>query len=238
VALAFGMRIHEKQGVVISEHDMVEAALTFANGKDWETQTGSPPSSKDSFVELDELDESVVRAMEELRRVLPKTGSQNGADRLAQELDRTRKAGGAHRRERERSRKWLREALSQIYTDPAAAITKLRQPITAAASRIGAYVHVEFSATGLSAKPVISPGRDAAIYLVALLLDSSRPYGRDLCQCKLEGCGNYFLVYRPPTGRPRRDYCSPQHMEEAQHRTLSARVMKSRRKATAARRPK
>jgi hypothetical protein len=238
VALAFGMRVHEKHGVVISEHDMVQAALTFANGKDWETETRSPPASQDVFVRLDELEDARRAVEEELRRDLLKLGNRESADRIAQRLDRELKEIGAHERVRERSRKWLREALTQIHTDPAAAITKLRQPITSAASRIGAYVHVEFSATGLSARPVISPGRDAAIYLVALLLDSSRPYGRDLCRCKLEGCGNYFLVHRPPTGRPRRDYCSLEHMEEAQRRTLSARVTKSRRKTGTARRPK
>lgn len=70
-----------------------------------------------------------------------------------------------------------------------------------------------------------------------LLLDESRPYGKDLCQCKLDGCGRFFLVQKPPTGRPQRLYCTREHMLEVHARESTRRAKESRDKKKA-RRPK
>jgi hypothetical protein len=82
-------------------------------------------------------------------------------------------------------------------------------------------------------------------YALLLLLDESRPYGRDLCRCQLEGCGNFFLVVRPPKGRPQRLYCpDTDHAEKAHDATavdrmrLSRENAKRQRAAKAARRHK
>ena len=65
-------------------------------------------------------------------------------------------------------------------------------------------------------------------YAALLVLDQTRPYGRDLCVCKLRSCGKLFMLKRPHSGRPRRDYCSDAHMERAHN---LARPLRGRSKA-------
>lgn len=65
-------------------------------------------------------------------------------------------------------------------------------------------------------------------YALALLLDPSRPYGKDLCQCQLEECGRFFFQIKPPTGRPQRRYCCSDHMDKAHELNSGERVRKSR----------
>jgi hypothetical protein len=75
-----------------------------------------------------------------------------------------------------------------------------------------------------------------ACYLIA---DSARGFGDDLCRCKLDECGKWFLANKPPTGRPQRLYCGKPHMDQAHERGSTARARKSRAaKAVRARRPK
>lgn len=93
-------------------------------------------------------------------------------------------------------------------------------------------VSIHGPGTHLSVRPVLLPRtrKGALAYALALLLDDDLPYRRELRRCQLDGCGKFFLVYRPPLGRPRDRYCTPEHMQEKQDRGLSKRVMKSRAK--------
>ena len=80
---------------------------------------------------------------------------------------------------------------------------------------------------------------EAAVgYALLLLLDPSRAYGSDLCRCKLAECGRFFLAIKPPTGRPRRDYCCAEHLEAAREKSSVDRVraFREREKAKASRR--
>lgn len=70
-----------------------------------------------------------------------------------------------------------------------------------------------------------------------LLLDESRPFGKDLCQCRLDGCGRFFLAQKPRTGRPQRLYCTREHMLEMHARESTRRAKESREKKKP-RRPK
>jgi len=65
-------------------------------------------------------------------------------------------------------------------------------------------------------------------YISILLLDEKRGFGKDLRKCSLDGCEKFFLVYRPPTGRPQTRYCTREHMNEAHTRTATNRARKSR----------
>jgi len=78
--------------------------------------------------------------------------------------------------------------------------------------------------------PVIYPRtrQQTLAYALALLLSDDRPYGHDLRRCQLPDCGRFFLVHRPPRGRPRESYCSNEHMEVAQLATASKRASESR----------
>ncbi len=61
-------------------------------------------------------------------------------------------------------------------------------------------------------------------YGLVLLLDKNRPYGKDLCRCRLEQCEQFFLAIRPPMGRPRRDYCCKEHLAMTHNRDSAERV--------------
>jgi hypothetical protein len=75
---------------------------------------------------------------------------------------------------------------------------------------------------------------DAALgYVLMLLLDSKRPYGRDLCRCKISECQKFFLAIKQKTGRPRRDYCTQAHLDASRARTGVRRVQDYRRRQKA-----
>ena len=59
-----------------------------------------------------------------------------------------------------------------------------------------------------------------------LLLDPSRGIARDLCQCQLEDCCNYFLMENKRGRRPR--FCSIQHMRMAHDLAAPERMRKAR----------
>lgn len=82
---------------------------------------------------------------------------------------------------------------------------------------------------------------EALRYAMHLLSSKDQPYRRDLCICRLETCGKFFLARRSErAGRPRRDYCCNEHMQEAHALGSAMRVRNSRarRKAKVARKPK
>jgi hypothetical protein len=91
------------------------------------------------------------------------------------------------------------------------------------------------SATGVEVHYRHSPADlDAALgYVLMMLLDSKRPYGRDLCRCKIPECQNFFLAIKPKTGRPRRDYCCQAHLDASRTRTGVRRVQDYRRRQKA-----
>jgi hypothetical protein len=98
------------------------------------------------------------------------------------------------------------------------------------------------STAGLVMLPVFSPKNGkvettyrlltqdlwAAIsYAMMLFLSSNRPFGRDLCRCK--HCKVFFFVKAPKkSGRPRRDYCSPEHARKAYSLQVRERVAANR----------
>lgn len=78
-------------------------------------------------------------------------------------------------------------------------------------------------------------------YVLALLLDKTRPYRKALRCCRFVDCGQFFLPEPTPTGRVQRTYCSRQHMQAAHAQDAARRVRKYRerkRAAKAARKPK
>jgi hypothetical protein len=64
--------------------------------------------------------------------------------------------------------------------------------------------------------------RAALAYGVLLIRDKGRKFGEDLKQCRLAGCGRYFLAsdqVKDPSapGRRRHRYCSREHMDAGQN---------------------
>ena len=81
------------------------------------------------------------------------------------------------------------------------------------------YQWIEFFAT---------PPEPLFAYLLLLFLDSEKPYGRDLCQCRLARCGKFFLADRSQPNRPRTRFCSEEHYQEAHDDAAGERVRRSR----------
>lgn len=61
-----------------------------------------------------------------------------------------------------------------------------------------------------------------------LLVDRARPFGNKLCQCELESCGLFFFEVKPPTGRPQRKYCCSAHMIKAHDQNAAERMRRKR----------
>ena len=67
-------------------------------------------------------------------------------------------------------------------------------------------------------------------FVLMLLLDASRPFQGNLCRCRFTDCQRYFLAVKPHTGRPRREYCSTEHLAAARSAASADRMRESRRK--------
>lgn len=68
-------------------------------------------------------------------------------------------------------------------------------------------------------------GLGMLIYALAVCLDDRFDFGRRLCHCSLPECGRLFLTSPPPGGgRPRRRYCSEDHMDKMHNRKAAERV--------------
>jgi hypothetical protein len=63
--------------------------------------------------------------------------------------------------------------------------------------------------------------------LLLLFVHPERPYGRDLCQCQLASCGQFFFAIRDKPGMPRMKYCTKEHMDMGQE-PVSERARRSR----------
>jgi hypothetical protein len=59
-----------------------------------------------------------------------------------------------------------------------------------------------------------------------LLADPERPHSEKLFQCQLKSCGTLFFEKRPHTGRPQRKYCSRPHMLQAHDENATKRMAK------------
>lgn len=76
-------------------------------------------------------------------------------------------------------------------------------------------------------------------YGMCLLLAQDRPHGAELCRCRLESCGRFFFEKkRPGAGRPRREYCSDEHLVEAHRQQVLQRVRRHRAKQKRGRKSK
>jgi hypothetical protein len=65
-------------------------------------------------------------------------------------------------------------------------------------------------------------------HALLLLMDCSRPYGRNLCCCSLESCRKFFLADRTKRGVARTKYCCAEHMKTAHKAGGAARAERSR----------
>jgi hypothetical protein len=84
-----------------------------------------------------------------------------------------------------------------------------------------------------------SPIRSALSYIAVLLLSDHRGCRSNLGLCRLPGCGRFFKVTRGKPGRPRTDYCTDAHMEQAHALGAAERQKRLReRKKAAAKKPR
>ena len=137
-------------------------------------------------------------------------------------------------------RERLEKHVETIRTDTRRARAELADEVRRAGERIAIRPSYILTNTGVEVFYRHFPADlEAAIgYALLLLLDPTRPYGSDLCRCKLVECGRFFLAIKPPTGRPRRDYCCAEHLEAAREKSSVDRVraFRERERAKARRR--
>ena len=137
-------------------------------------------------------------------------------------------------------RERLEKQLETIKTDTRKARADLAEEVRRAGERIAIRPSYIVTKSGVEVFYRHFPADlEAAIgYALRLLLDPTRGYGSDLCRCKLAECGRFFLAIKPPTGRPRRDYCCEEHLEAAREKSSVDRVraFRAREKAKASRR--
>jgi hypothetical protein len=93
-----------------------------------------------------------------------------------------------------------------------------------------------FRATGISHNYQLNNYQNVVSVGSALLLDPKKGIGQKLCQCHLLICRKFFFEIQPPRGRPKRRYCSHDHLDEshkanAANRTKISRENKKRREA-------
>jgi hypothetical protein len=100
-----------------------------------------------------------------------------------------------------------------------------------------------FRATGIFRTYRLDNYQNVVTVGSALLLDQKEGLGQKLCQCHLLTCRKFFWEISVPRGRPKRRYCSPEHLDEshnlnAANRTKISRERKKRRDEEAKRLPK
>jgi hypothetical protein len=146
--------------------------------------------------------------------------------------------GGARRAPTSR----ITSGLTQLVRDQ---LSQLVQHREAASAALGPYWAEEVVQRGLVTLPVCTIGEDGAItlrhriltldalgavaYAMCLLLDPRRTHGSALWRCRLESCKRFFFEQASDgAGRPRREYCGPDHLEQAHRENVRERVQATR----------
>lgn len=179
----------------LSEAEYLGRVLAFANAREPEQLH----ALETELVSGLELDEPPVFFHALQAPLTPKLLDAQG--RLRNQLDVIRNAGSEARRALENE---VRLAGEMIAIRPAYVVTES-----------GVEVSYRYFPANLEA---------AIGYGLILFLDARRPYGKDLCRCKLEECQKFFLTIRRPSGRPRRDYCCKEHLKTDHNRDAAGRV--------------
>jgi hypothetical protein len=120
---------------------------------------------------------------------------------------------------------YTREVAPAIQTWLRKELTKLIDGVPARVETIGPIVIFEHLDGGR--RYAFRSLEEYAHWVVAKLRSGNLPTS-ELCRCKLEECQRFFLVIDSGT-RPRRSYCSQEHMEAHHKKTSSERVARSRR---------
>jgi hypothetical protein len=128
----------------------------------------------------------------------------------------------------------LRGALSAWVADAASARRQFRSVIDSAVDEIEVFTDLETQPDGrvVHRHRYVPHDNEAVLALLcAFLGDPERPFGSQLRQCPLNGCGQFFLSIKNAAGGPRPKYCSPRHTEEADRQLAAERQSRLRERA-------
>jgi hypothetical protein len=190
----------------LSEREIVEATVAFANGatlelKDFAEGRSSQPSEEETT---------------------PSRSDSWGEPRTAEQI-------------REDERRVTRELLSYILSGPMLEEDVNGLTDQDLSSLINPRPFFRKVDGGLTLRFAYSFCSDSDLTTLGVILleDTERPFKEKLCQCRLESCGLFFFEVKPPTGRPQRKYCSEEHMLMAHDQNAPNRMKKRRRRSPA-----
>lgn len=147
------------------------------------------------------------------------------------------KAGEMHQTGTETIRAQHQQFLAAVMADRKAAASAFLRDAPNALAQMWTVEAAQPSRGGLTLRShrVLRDGAAFASFASILLLDETRRYGADLCQCTLPTCRRFFLVKKPPGGgRPRRNSCDDDCLTAIHNQNSKFR----KRKAAKARRAK
>jgi hypothetical protein len=121
-------------------------------------------------------------------------------------------------------RAWLQELLALVRDGDPKAASVYQADAREYLKRMWTVTRVRASSS-LQPLLIIEDTPSLRTYVTLLLLG---PLGKDLRQCRLDGCARYFLVKKPPTGRPQELYCCRDHMLAAHGKNSTARSKRAR----------
>ena len=110
-------------------------------------------------------------------------------------------------------REWFRGALATITSRKRAALKALRAELPDAPIDVVVIPKMIWTGKSLNRVDKIASlsVRGMSVYVIMLLLDSSRDLGHALRRCKLTCCRRFFLGFTSASGGPRPSYCEPAH---------------------------
>jgi hypothetical protein len=221
----------------LSEREIVDATIAFANGADLVINGLMPHGwrGSDNLTEEQLLERTGDRYLEQwlsnsvtLREQWPPDGKKNPF-----ELDPAVKTASVEEF-RFLLRRRVRETISLSLRNPQAAGEIVQRGMLVKGVTYNAF-GIRCSIGAPSPKGLrFNTEYTFATYVdlvelgVVLLLDDRRGFREKLCECRWEPCGFLFFEIQPPTGRPQRKYCCSEHMLKAHDQNAAKRMKKSR----------
>jgi len=217
------LRLSNTAGSPLTENQIVDATIAFANGATLLIDGLVPKDSTSKFVGDDYIEYTLRLSRAVRERGISGFKELNENDNIPTDAEDHRK----------RRRTNTRVRLGWIVNDPKRASEELRGwDVETGIRQKQVLRHTEHGVHLTSHYDFTFEG-DLVDLGVILLTDTERGYAGRLCQCQSSSCGDFFFKVQPARGAPRSKYCSDEHMalghdERAQVRMRNNRATRRR----------